>query len=71
LSIDKNCRHRGSDERDAPLLLDWEAAAGEGDVVIGRKQGDQTENQSANGLGQTEPVKTETVAAGPGALQLW
>jgi hypothetical protein len=71
LSVDKNDRHRGSDAGDSPLLLDWEAAAGEGDVVIGRKQGDQTENQSANGLGKAKPVKTETVAAGPGALQLW
>jgi hypothetical protein len=70
-SIDKNDRHRGSDAGYSPLLLDWEAAAGEGDVVTGRKQGDQTENQSANGLGKTKPVQTETVAAGPGALQLW
>jgi hypothetical protein len=50
LSIDKNDRHRGSDAGDSPLLLDWDAAAGEGDVVIGRKQGDEAEDQSANGL---------------------
>ena len=50
------------------MLLDWEATAGEGDVVIGREQGDQAEDQAANCLGQTEPVKTEPVAAGPGAL---
>jgi len=71
LIVDKNDRHRGSDAGDSPLLLDWEAAAGEGDVAIGRKQGDQANDQAANGLGQTEPVKTETVTAGPGALQLW
>ncbi len=53
------------------MLLDWEAAAGDGDVVIGGEQGDQAEDQTANGLGKTKPVKTETVAAGPGALQLW
>jgi hypothetical protein len=45
------------------LLLDWEAAVGDCDVVIGRKQGDQAEDQAANCLGKTEPVKT-----GPGAL---
>ena len=53
------------------MLLDWEAAAGDGDVVIGGEQGNQTEDQAAKGLGETEPVKTEPVAAGPGALQLW
>lgn len=71
MSVDKNDRHRGSDAGDAPLLLDWEAAAGDGDVVIGGEQGGQAEDQTANGLGETEPVKTEPVAAGPGALQLW
>jgi hypothetical protein len=35
------------------LLLDWEAAARDGDVVIGRKQGDQAEDQAANCFGQT------------------
>ena len=48
------------------MLLDWEAAAGDGDVVIGGEQGDQAEDQAANCLGQTQPVK-----AGPGALQPW
>jgi hypothetical protein len=36
-SIDKYCRHRGSDEGDAPLLLEADAAAEDGDVVIGRE----------------------------------
>ena len=67
----KNDHHRGSDAGDAPLLMDWQAAAGDGDVVIGGEQGDQAEDQAANGLGETEPVKTEPVAAGLGALQLW
>ncbi len=58
------------------MLLDWEAAAGNGDVDIGGEQGNQAEDKAADGLDQaemvkTKPVKTETVAAGPGALQLW
>jgi hypothetical protein len=40
LSIDNNNRHRGSDEGDSPLLLELEAAAEEGDVVIGGIEGD-------------------------------
>jgi len=71
LRVDKNDRHRGSDAGNSPLLLDWEVAADEGDVVIGLKQGDQAEDQAADSLGKAKPVKTETVAAGPGALQLW
>ena len=62
LSIDKNCRHRGNDEGDAPLLLEREAAAGDGDVVIGGEQGDQAEEQAADGLDEAEPIET-----GPGA----
>jgi hypothetical protein len=59
-----------------PLLLDWEAAAGDGDVVIGGEQGNQAEDKAADGLDEAEMVKTkqdktEPVAAGPGALQLW
>ena len=58
------------------MLLDREAAAGEGDVVIGGEQGNQTEDKAADGLDEadmvkTKLVKTETVAAGPGTLQLW
>jgi hypothetical protein len=49
--------------------------AGEGDVVIGGKQGDQAENETTDGLGETEPVETEAVetepvqAEAPGALR--
>jgi hypothetical protein len=32
------------------LLLEGDAAAEECDVVIGRKQGDQAENEAADGL---------------------
>ncbi len=54
------------------MLLEGDVAAGEGDVVIGGKQGDQAEDETAEGLGQTEPVEakhveTEAVATGPGA----
>ena len=38
LSIRKNERKGGSDEPDAPLLLEREPAVGEVDVVIGGKQ---------------------------------
>jgi hypothetical protein len=58
LSIDKNDRHRGSDEGDAPLLVDGEFAPGDGEVVIGGKQGDQAEGEAADGLGETEAIET-------------
>ena len=63
LSVDKNCRHRGSDEKDSPLLLEREVAAGDVDVVIGGEQGDQAEEQATDGLDEAEPIE-----AGPGAL---
>ena len=47
---DKNERHRGSDEPDAPLLREREGAGGEGDVVIGGEQSDQGDHNSADGL---------------------
>jgi hypothetical protein len=76
LSIDKNDRHRGSDEGDTPLLGDGDGAPGEGEVVIGGEEGDQAKSEATNGLGETEPIetepaksepaKTETVRARPG-----
>ena len=52
------------------MLLEADAVAGEGDVVIGRKQGDQAKNETTDGLGETEPVETEPVdAEAPGALR--
>ena len=52
------------------MLLEADAVAGEGDVVIGRKQGDQAKNETTDGLGETEPVETEPVEAEvPGALR--
>ena len=50
LSIRKNERKGGSDEPDTPLLLERELAVGEGDVVIGRKQSDQTNNSANKGF---------------------
>jgi hypothetical protein len=43
------------------LLREADAVAGEGDVVIGRKQGDQANNETTDGLGETEAVETEPV----------
>ena len=61
MSIDKNCRHRGSDEGDAPLLGDGDGAAGEGEVVIGGKESDQPQHQAADGLDEAESVKSEAL----------
>jgi hypothetical protein len=44
------------------LLLESDALAGKGDVVIGGEQGDQAEDQAAAGLEGTEKIQ-----AGPGA----
>ena len=44
------------------MLLEREAAAGDGDVVIGGEQGDQAEYKAADGLGKAQPVE------GPAAL---
>jgi hypothetical protein len=66
LRVDKNCRHRGKDEGDAPLLLEADAAAEGGDVVIGGKECDQAKDHSPAGLDGTEVIQ-----AGPGALSCW
>ena len=62
---DKNDRHRGSDEGDAPLLGDGDVAPGEGEVVIGGKQGNQAKGKATDGQGETDPVETETAMARP------
>jgi hypothetical protein len=65
LSIDNQNRHRGSDEPDAPSLGELEpGTGGEGDVVIGGKQGDQAEEQAADGLGEADAIEAEA----PGGL---
>jgi hypothetical protein len=63
---DKNDRHRGNDEGDAPLLLEADAAAEDADVVIGGKESDQAEDHSPTGLNGTEVIQ-----AGPGELWCW
>jgi len=57
LSIDKNQRQRGSDEPDAPLLLEGEGAAGEGDVVIGGEQRNQGDHGAGGGFQQALAIE--------------
>jgi len=59
LSIRKNERNRDKDEPDAPLLLERELAVGEVDVVIGRKQSDQTNNTANDGFQQGFAVEPQ------------
>jgi len=56
-SIDKNNRHRGSDEGNAPLLGELEGEAGEGDVVIGGEERDQADGETTEGLGDAEAIE--------------
>jgi hypothetical protein len=62
LSIDNNCRQRGSDENDSPLLLERDGAAEEGDMVIGGEQGDQAEGEAAEHLERTEAIEAQPAA---------
>jgi hypothetical protein len=57
LSIDNNCRQRGSDENDSPLLLELEGAAEDVDMVIGGKEGDQAEGDAAEHLEHAEAIE--------------
>jgi len=50
LSIRKNERKGDNDDPDAPLLLEWELALGEGDVVIRGEERDQANNTANNGF---------------------
>jgi hypothetical protein len=59
LSIRKNERKGGSDEPDTPLLGEGENSAWEGDVVIGRKEGDQANNTANNGFQQGFAVEPQ------------
>ena len=63
--IDNHCRHRGSDENDAPLLGDGQAAAGDGEVVIGGKEHDQADGKASDRLGDTEAIKPQGAEASP------
>jgi hypothetical protein len=62
LSIDNNCRQRGSDEKDSPLLLEPDGSAEGGDVVIGGKEGDQAEGDAAEQLEHTKAIKAQPMA---------
>jgi hypothetical protein len=64
LSIDKNKRQRGSDEPHAPLLLEEDDTVGEGDVVIGRKEGDQGDHGASCGFQQALGIKDRSLAWG-------
>jgi hypothetical protein len=59
LSIRKKERKGGSDEPDAPLLLERELSVGEGDVVIGGEKSDQTNNTADDGFQQGFAVKPQ------------
>ena len=39
------------------MLLDGDVAPGECEVVIGGEQGDQTEGEATDGLGETEAIE--------------
>ena len=41
------------------MLLELEGAAGEGDVVIGGKQGNQAEHEAAQGLEHTQAIQAQ------------
>ena len=59
LSIRKRERKGGSDEPDAPLLLEKELAVGEGDVVIRGEERNQANNAANDGFQQGFAVKTQ------------
>jgi hypothetical protein len=59
LSIRKNERKGGSDEPDAPLLLERELSVGEADVVIRGIQSDQAKNAADDGFNQGLAVKAK------------
>ena len=48
------------------MLWDGDVAPGEGEVVIGGEEGDQTESKASDGLGEPKPVESETAMARPG-----
>jgi hypothetical protein len=62
LSVDKNERHRGNDEPDAPLLRELEGGAGgEGDVVIGGEQSDQGDHEAGESLDPALAIEAAAV----------
>jgi hypothetical protein len=59
LSIDNHERQRGSDEPDAPLLLEGDGAADEGNVVIGGEERNQGDHGASGGFQQSLAIKAE------------
>ncbi|MGA1304725.1 MAG: hypothetical protein ACO3ZD_11850 [Cyanobium sp.] len=59
MSIDKNQRQRGSDEPDAPLLLEGDGAANGGDVVIGGEERNQGDHGAGGGFQQTLAIEVK------------
>ncbi len=59
---DNNCRQRGSDENDSPLLLELEGAAKEGDMVIGGEQGNQADGDASEHLEHAEAIEAQPAA---------
>ena len=60
MSVDNNDRQRGSDEPDAPLLVDGDGCLGEVDVVIGREQCDEANHKAAGGLHPALAIEAKT-----------
>jgi hypothetical protein len=59
LSICNNERKGDKDEPDAPLLVEGENSAWEGDVVTGRKESDQANDTANDGLQQSFAIKSQ------------
>jgi hypothetical protein len=59
LSIDNHERQRGSDEPDAPLLLERDSAADEEDVVIGGEQRNQGDHGAGGGFQQPLAIEAK------------
>jgi hypothetical protein len=57
LSIDNHKRQRGSDEPDAPLLLEGDGAANGGDVVIGGEERNQGDDDAGRGFQQALAIE--------------
>ena len=47
------------------MLRDGDGAPGEGEVVIGGEKGDQAKSKATDGLGEAEPVETESAKTEP------
>lgn len=65
-SQEYNNRHRGSDEGDAPLLVELEGAAADGDGVLRTEKSNQAEGEATDGLGQAQAIEVR-----PGAGSGW